>query len=131
MTELAERPADLNGSSVPGPEPTKSTQQRVDDGDLTERVGSVRDWLAQPRFEGITRLHTARDVADQQGSIAVEYGVARDAAEAFHALLRERFAAGRAITTFGPYSPGQAVAQKRRGLEAIYLAAGRRRPRGR
>ncbi len=90
-------------------------------GDLTERERTVRDWLTQPRFEGITRLHTARDVAEQQGSIAVEFGLARDAATAFHALLRERFAAGRAITTFGPYSPGQAVAQKRQGLEAIYL----------
>ncbi|MBA3235894.1 MAG: isocitrate lyase [Chloroflexi bacterium] len=121
MTELAARPVDLNGSSTRVPEPTRSTQTRVDDGDLTERVRTVRDWLAQPRFEGITRLHTARDVAEQQGSIAVEYGVARDAAEAFHVLLLEQFAAGRAITTFGPYSPGQAVAQKRQGLEAIYL----------
>ncbi len=41
--------------------------------------------------------------------------------EAFHGLLRARFSEGRAITTFGPYSPGQAVAQKRQGLEAIYL----------
>lgn len=121
MTKLAERPADLSGSSGHEPEPTMPTRPRVDDGDLTERERTVRDWLTQPRFEGITRLHTARDVAEQQGSIAVEFGLARDAAAGFHALLRERFAAGRAITTFGPYSPGQAVAQKRQGLEAIYL----------
>ena len=120
MTELAERPADLDQSSSHGDE-TGAEGDRSDDADLSRRVRSVSDWLAQPRFEEITRLHTARDVVEQQGSIPVEYGVARDAAEAFHALLRERFAEGRAITTFGPYSPGQAVAQKRQGLEAIYL----------
>jgi len=31
------------------------------------------------------------------------------------------FAQSRSITTFGPYSPGQAVAMKRAGIEAIYL----------
>ncbi len=85
------------------------------------RVAETRAWMAEPRFSGITRLHTARDVAEQQGTIEADYGVAREAAVGFHALLRERFTARRAITTFGPYSPGQAVTQKRQGLEAIYL----------
>ena len=31
------------------------------------------------------------------------------------------FAQGRSITTFGPYSPGQAVVMKRMGIEGIYL----------
>jgi len=47
--------------------------------------------------------------------------VARTAAEQFYERLRERFAERRHITTFGPYSPGQAVAMKRIGLEALYL----------
>jgi len=86
-----------------------------------DRVAAAREWFAQPRFDGIVRLYSPRDVAEQQGEIAVDYTVAREAAAAFHARLRQLFAEGKAITTFGPYSPGQAVALKRQGLEAIYL----------
>jgi isocitrate lyase len=85
------------------------------------RVAVAREWFAQPRFDGIVRLHTPRDVAAQQGTIQPDYTVARIAAEAFYARLRELFAQGRQITTFGPYSPGQAVVMKRMGIEAIYL----------
>ncbi|MBT8216251.1 MAG: isocitrate lyase/phosphoenolpyruvate mutase family protein, partial [Acidimicrobiia bacterium] len=45
----------------------------------------------------------------------------RLAAEHFHARLRELCDQGKSITTFGPYSPGQAVAIKRAGIEGIYL----------
>jgi isocitrate lyase len=86
-----------------------------------ERVAATQAWLDQPRFDGIVRLHTARDVAEQQGTIAADHTVARDAATAFHARLRDLSSRGEAITTFGPYSPGQAVAMKRLGIEAIYL----------
>ena len=79
------------------------------------------EWFSRPRFDGIVRLHTAREVAAQQGTIQPDYTVARVAAEAFHARLRELFAEGGQITTFGPYSPGQAVVMKRMGIEAIYL----------
>ena len=85
------------------------------------QVDAARSWLGQPRFDGIVRLHTAREVAAQQGTIQPDYTVARTAAEGFHARLRELFATGGQITTFGPYSPGQAVVMKRLGIEAIYL----------
>ena len=85
------------------------------------QVEAADEWLAQPRFDGIVRLHTAREIAAQQGTIPVDYTVARTAAEAFHARLRALFAEGGQITTFGPYSPGQAVVMKRLGIEAIYL----------
>ena len=39
----------------------------------------------------------------------------------FYDRLRELFGERRHITTFGPYSPGQAVAMKRVGIEGIYL----------
>ncbi len=58
---------------------------------------------------------------DQRGTIAVDYPVARAAADRLHELLRRRFAERRSITSFGPYSPGQGVAMKRSGIEAIYL----------
>ena len=89
--------------------------------DFETQVEAAREWFAQPRFEGVVRLHTAREVAAQQGTIQPDYTVARMAAEGFHARLRELFAQGGQITTFGPYSPGQAVVMKRMGIEAIYL----------
>ena len=84
-------------------------------------VAAAQAWFTSPRFAGITRLYTARQIVEQRGSIAAEYTVARDAAAAFHARLRELFAERKSITTFGPYSPGQAVALKRMGIEGIYL----------
>ena len=80
-----------------------------------------REWLRQPRFEGIVRLHSAARGRGPAGHHPPDYTVARTAAEAFYARLRELFAEGRQITTFGPYSPGQAVAMKRMGIEGIYL----------
>ena len=62
-----------------------------------------------------------REVAEQQGTIRTDYAVARQAADDFYARLRELFKQRKPITTFGPYSPGQAVAIKRMGIEGIYL----------
>jgi isocitrate lyase len=84
-------------------------------------VAATQQWFDSARFKGITRLYTARQVVEQQGTIRTEYPVAREAAAAFYARLRELFAAHRSITTFGPYSPGQAVTIKRMGIEGIYL----------
>src|SRR6266545_3863875 len=84
-------------------------------------VAATQEYLDSPRFAGILRLYTARQVVEQRGTIAVDYTVARDAAAAFHERLRELFVQQKSITTFGPYSPGQAVAMKRMGIEGIYL----------
>ena len=86
-----------------------------------EQVAETKKWLESPRFSGITRLYSARQVAQQRGTIPNSYPVAKVAAEAFHARLRELFDGRNSITTFGPYSPGQAVAMKRMGIEGIYL----------
>lgn len=84
-------------------------------------VVATQRYIDGPRFTGITRLYTARQVAEQRGTIPIDYPVAREAAAAFYERLRELFAAKKSITTFGPYSPGQAVAMKRMGIEGIYL----------
>jgi isocitrate lyase len=84
-------------------------------------VAETQEWFDSPRFSGITRLYTARQVVEQRGTIARDYTVAREAAAAFHDRLRELFAERKCITTFGPYSPGQAVVIKRLGIEGIYL----------
>jgi isocitrate lyase len=84
-------------------------------------VAETDRWFASPRFEGITRLYSPRRVVEQRGTIPTDYTVARTAAEQFYDRLRELFDHRRHITTFGPYSPGQAVAMKRVGIEGIYL----------
>lgn len=86
-----------------------------------QEVQELRTWFASERFRGKKRLYSAREVLEQRGAIRNDYTVAREAAAAFHGRLREFFAAGKSITTFGPYSPGQAVAMKRMGIEGIYL----------
>ena len=84
-------------------------------------VAATQRYFDSPRFDGIIRLYTARQVAEQRGTIPVDYTVAREAAAAFYVRLRELFAERKSITTFGPYSPGQAVTMKRMGIEGIYL----------
>jgi isocitrate/methylisocitrate lyase len=86
-----------------------------------QEVAETQKWFDSPRFIGTTRLYTARQVVEQRGSIAHDYTVAREAAAAFYDRLRELFAQRKCITTFGPYSPGQAVVIKRLGIEGIYL----------
>ena len=84
-------------------------------------ITATQHWFDSPRFAGIVRLFTARQVVEQRGTIAHDYTVAREAAATFHERLRQLFAERKSITTFGPYSPGQGVAMKRMGIEGIYL----------
>jgi isocitrate lyase len=84
-------------------------------------VAAMQRYFDSPRFDGIIRLYSARQVVEQRGTIPTDYTVAREAAAAFYDRLRELFAERNSITTFGPYSPGQAVTMKRMGIEGIYL----------
>lgn len=86
-----------------------------------QRAQAAKAWCEGPRFAKVKRLYTPRAIAEQQGTIKPDYTVARKAAEDFYARLRELFASKKSITTFGPYSPGQAVTMKRVGIEGIYL----------
>ena len=88
---------------------------------LDSDVEATESWFASDRFREITRLYSARQVVEQRGTIHQDYTIARQAAVSFYARLRELRAEGKSITTFGPYSPGQAVAMKRSGIEGIYL----------
>ena len=88
---------------------------------FNQQVVAAEQWFRSPRFAGIVRLYSPREVAEQQGTISGDYTVARRAAEEFYLRLRELFEQRKQITTFGPYSPGQAVTLKRMGIEGIYL----------
>lgn len=88
---------------------------------LDKEVKEMQKYMLSPRFKGINRLYSTRQVVEQQGTIQQEYSVARDAAEKFYVLLRELFKKRKSITTFGPYTPGQAIMMKEAGIEGIYL----------
>ena len=88
---------------------------------LKTQISALQEYFNASRFRGIQRLYSPRQVAEQQGTIANDYTVARHAAEEFFKLLRESFLNKTSITTFGPYSPGQAVSMKRAGIKGIYL----------
>src|SRR5260370_40140645 len=100
-----------------------SSRQKRGDGMTTfdQQVAAAKQWFASPRFTGIIRLYSPREVAEQQGTISNDYPVARRTAEEFYARLRELFEQRKHITTFGPYAPGQAVTLKRMGIEGSYL----------
>lgn len=84
-------------------------------------VLETKEWFSSSRFREITRLYSSRQVVEQQGTIRREYSIAKNAAKEFYELLRKLFAKRESITTFGPYSPGQAVMMKRTGITGIYL----------
>ncbi len=86
-----------------------------------EEIEHTRKWFKSERFAGITRFYSPRQVVEQRGTIRREYSIAKKAAEEFHEFLRASFKKGHSITTFGPYSPGQAVMIKRQGIKGIYL----------
>ena len=48
-----------------------------------QEVAATQRYFDDPRFAGIIRLYTARQVAEQRGTIPTDYTVARDAAGAF------------------------------------------------
>ena len=46
----------------------------------TRKIAATQQWFDSPRFAGIIRLYTARQVVEQRGTIATDYAVAREAA---------------------------------------------------
>ncbi len=84
-------------------------------------VLETEQFFESNRFRGITRLFSAHHVVEQQGTIYNEYSIAKSNSQEFYELLRELFSKKESITTYGPYSPGQAVVMKRLGIQGIYL----------
>jgi len=88
---------------------------------FSKDVTEITEWMDTKRFKGIKRLYSARQVVEQQGTIYNDYSVAKNAAAEFYELLRELYAKKESITTFGPYTPSQAVMMRRMGIKGIYL----------
>ena len=85
----------------------------------SERIAAMtQDWATNPRWKGIERPYSAADVNKLQGSIEIEYSLARQGAERLWSLLHsEEYVAG-----LGALTGNQAVQEVQAGLLAIYLS---------
>lgn len=77
-----------------------------------------REWQTSPRWKGITRLYSAEDVIKLQGSIKLDYPMARIGAEKLWKLLGEE----PFVRALGALSGNQAVQMVQAGLKAIYAS---------
>ena len=84
-----------------------------------ERIAAIKqDWATNPRWKGIERPYTAEEVVKLQGSVQIEYSLARQGAERLWQLLHtEEYVAG-----LGALTGNQAVQEVQAGLNAIYLS---------
>ncbi len=76
------------------------------------------NWQTDPRWRGITRPYTQQDVERLQGSVQIEYTLARRGAERLWNLLHEQSY----VPALGALTGNQAVQQVKAGLSAIYVS---------
>src|SRR4249920_1078601 len=77
-----------------------------------------RSWAEDARWQGVSRRHTATDVARLRGTVHVEYSLARSGAERLWQLMRS----GEPVRALGALTGNQAVEMVAAGLQAIYLS---------
>lgn len=77
-----------------------------------------KDWLENPRWQGITRPYSAEDVLKLRGSYKIDYTIATEMSTTlWKKLTTQDFIAG-----LGALTGNQAVQEVDAGLEAIYLS---------
>jgi isocitrate lyase len=76
------------------------------------------EWRSNPRWAGITRPYSAKDVEQLRGSVHVEHTLARLGAEHLWNLLHTEDS----VRALGAVTGNQAVQQVRAGLQAIYVS---------
>ncbi|EJL69080.1 isocitrate lyase [Chryseobacterium populi] len=84
-----------------------------------EQIQAIeKDWLTNPRWNGVKRTYTAEDVLKLRGSYTIDYTIATEMSKKFWEKLNNRdFVAG-----LGALTGNQAVQEVDAGLEAIYLS---------
>ncbi len=78
----------------------------------------ARRWATDPRWQGIERTYSAKDVVRLSGSVREEHSLARRGAERLWRQLHEQDY----IHALGALTGGQAVQQVKAGLQAVYLS---------
>ena len=77
-----------------------------------------RSWREDPRWNGVVRPYSARDVIRLRGSFGVDHTLARRGAERLWELLQD----DEPVAALGCLTGGQAVQAVRAGLRAIYVS---------
>jgi isocitrate lyase len=77
-----------------------------------------QDWVSNPRWEGITRDYTGREVVELRGSIREEHTLARLMSDKLWKLITSEDY----VNALGALSGGQATQMVKAGLRAIYLS---------
>src|SRR5437867_2651929 len=75
-------------------------------------------WQRDPRWRGICRTYTAKDVVRLRGTVPIEYSLARLGAERLWRL----FETEPYVHALGALTGNMAVQQVQAGLKAIYLS---------
>jgi isocitrate lyase len=77
-----------------------------------------QDWKENPRWKGVERPYTGKDVTKLRGSVTVEHTLARRGAEKLWRLMHtEPF-----VNALGALTGNQAMQQVKAGLKAIYCS---------
>ncbi|MFY9530701.1 MAG: isocitrate lyase [Candidatus Acidiferrales bacterium] len=76
------------------------------------------EWRTNPRWKGVTRPYSGKDVEQLRGSIHVEHTLARLGAERLWRLLHDE----PYVPALGAVTGNQAVQQVKAGLPAIYVS---------
>ncbi|NGX42438.1 MAG: Isocitrate lyase [Chlamydiae bacterium] len=77
-----------------------------------------KEWETNPRWKGIERLYSAEDVIKLQGSLQIDYPLARIGSE----KLWQMFQTEPSVRALGALSGNQAVQMVQAGLKAIYAS---------
>jgi len=77
-----------------------------------------KDWVTSPRWKGITRPYSAKDVDKLRGTFQHDHTIARMGAERLWELLQSETL----VRALGALTGNQAVQQVQAGLKAIYLS---------
>jgi len=77
-----------------------------------------KNWATDPRWKGITRTYTAKDVLRLRGTVHIEHSLARLGAERLWQLLHE----DEYVSALGALTGNQALQQVQAGLKSIYLS---------
>jgi len=76
------------------------------------------DWRSNPRWAGLTRPYSAKDVEQLRGSVHIEHTLARLGAERLWSLLHTE----QSVRALGAVTGNQVVQQVKAGLKAIYVS---------
>jgi len=87
--------------------------------DSAQQIKALEEsWATDPRWKGVKRDYTAKDVVKLRGSVMIEHTLARRGSERLWRQLNEEGF----VRTFGALTGAQAVNMVKAGLQALYLS---------